>query len=83
LLRKGVKVNWRKNLYRALHKIALQTGLSATLYLPPFLFHFYNHYNALTKVGKTHYTQAQARMQELLAQGTHLDLAALELELLN
>jgi hypothetical protein len=72
LLRKQVKVNRTKNLYRALYKIAMQVGLTSTLYLSPFLFHFYNQYNTLTRVEKAQYIQAQAAVQELLAQATIL-----------
>jgi hypothetical protein len=45
-----VKVNWTKNLYWSLYKIALTTGNLPALFLSPFLFHFYDHYDALTKV---------------------------------
>jgi hypothetical protein len=55
----------------------------STLYLSMFLFHFYDHYNALTQGEKAQYTQAQAEVQELLAQGTILNPEAPELDILN
>jgi hypothetical protein len=39
-----------------LYKIAMQARLMSTSNLSPFLFHFYNQYNALTKAEKGQYT---------------------------
>jgi hypothetical protein len=83
LLWKDVRVNWTRNLYRFLYKSAMQVGLLSTLYLAPFLFNYYNHYNTLTRLEKDQYTQALAEVQELLAQGKTLDPKAPELDLVN
>jgi hypothetical protein len=48
-----------------------------------FLFHFYDQYNTLTRGEKAQYTQAQARVHELLTQRTILNPAAPELDMLN
>jgi hypothetical protein len=83
LLWKDVRVNLTRNLYRSLYKSAMQVRILSTLYLPPFLFHYNNHYSALTKLEKDQYTQALTAVQELLAQGKTLDPKALELDLVN
>jgi hypothetical protein len=73
LLWKHTKVNWTNNLYRTMYKSALQVGILSTSYLSPFLFHFYDHCNALTRREKEEYTLAVANVQEQLAQGKTLD----------
>jgi hypothetical protein len=80
---KKVKVNWTRNLYRSMYKSAQQVGISPQSYLSPFLFHFYDQNNALTWNEKAHYMAAMANVQEQLAQGKTLDLAAPELDHLN
>jgi hypothetical protein len=70
---KHTKVNWTKNLYRSMYKSAQQVGILSTSYLSPFLFHFYDYCNALTRREKEKYTLAVANIQEQLAQGKTLD----------
>jgi hypothetical protein len=87
LLWKHTKVNWKNNLYRSLYKSALQVGFSSTLYMSPFLFHFYDCYNALTKqekeVKEEQEKEALANVQEQLAQGKTLDPNTPELDHVN
>jgi hypothetical protein len=64
LLWKKVKVNWTQNLYRSIYKSAQQVGISPQSYLSPFLFHFYDQNNALTRNEKVHYMAAMANVQE-------------------
>jgi hypothetical protein len=80
---KKIKVNWTQNLYWSMYKSAQQVGISPQSYLSPFLFHFYDQNNALTRNEKTLYMAAMANVQEQLAQGKTLDPAALELDHLN
>ncbi len=82
-LRRNVKVNWTRNIFRSLTTCAQQVGVSTNSYLSPFLFHFYDHKSALTKGEKHYYVEALQRVQEQLAQGRTLDEAAPELDSLN
>jgi hypothetical protein len=83
LLWKHTKVKWTRNLYRSMYKSTLQVGISSTSCLSPFLFHFYDHCNALTRQEKEKYRLALANMQEQLAQGKTLDPNAPELNHVN
>jgi hypothetical protein len=55
-------VNWTKNLYRSLYRSALQVGVSSTSYMSPFLFHFFDRYDALTRQEKEVYRLALANV---------------------
>jgi hypothetical protein len=82
-LRRHVRVNWTRNIFRSLNICAQQVGVSPNSYLSPFLFHFYDHKSVLTKGEKHYYVEALERVQEQLAQGRTLDETAPELDSLN
>jgi hypothetical protein len=69
---KKTKVNWTKILYRALYKCGQQLGGTLPSYMSSFLFHYYDHYNALTQQEKQVYRLALTNVQEQLAQSTPL-----------
>jgi hypothetical protein len=73
-------VNWTMVLYWALYKCGLQVGCAPASYMSPFLFHYYNHYNALTPSERLLYRQALSKVQEKLAQGQTLNPSAPELD---
>jgi hypothetical protein len=64
LLWKKVKVNRTQNLYWSMYKSAQQVGVSPQSYLSPFLFHFYDQNNTLTRNEKADYMAAMANVQE-------------------
>jgi hypothetical protein len=80
LLYSGTPVNWTMVLYWALYKCGLQVGCAPASYMSPFLFHYYNHYNALTPSERLLYRQALSKVQEKLAQGQTLNPSAPELD---
>jgi hypothetical protein len=51
--------------------------------MSPFLFHYYDCYNALTQSDRQVYRLALSNVQEKLAQGKTLDPNALELDHVN
>jgi hypothetical protein len=80
LLYIGALVNWTKILYRVLYKCGLQIGCAPASYMSPFLFHYYNHCNALTQSERQLYRQALSNGQEKLARGQTLNPSAPELD---
>jgi hypothetical protein len=77
LLYKSIPVNWTKILYRVLYKCGLQVGHAPASYMFPFLFHYYNCYNAVTESERQVYRQALSNVQEKLAQGQTLNWTTL------